>query len=180
MTELATTAANEPKHSPSEKKRRKQEEVTNALNSLPPSDFSILESREGYKISYKGLEFPFASPTLVGAIDLKMRVEMLVQVQETCKNIEWLKRECGFYTDHAYATTTGRSYQDLFINSGLILRQTTALTHERIGTIFKAPDTSVIMAKLSEYLNTISLQKDADNAQALAQVQMRKLSLAER
>lgn len=178
MTELATTAVPEKKLTKAEKKRRNDEEAMSALAALPPSDYSITKDSEGYKVGYKGLNFPFASPTMVGAIDLKKRIEILANVQETCKNIEWFKRECGFYTDKASMTTTGRPYQDLFINSGAVIAKTTALTHERITDIFGVQNTKEIMGVLSEYLNTISAQKDIEMAQSRNRARM--VHLAER
>jgi hypothetical protein len=89
-------------------------------------------------------------------------MEVLLTVQEACKKIILLQKECEFYTKKA-DYTPNKNYHDLFIDSGIIplLNRTTALTHERLEIIFATQNTKKIMEELSRYLNAIVEKKAA-------------------
>ena len=127
------------------------------ITPLTPSDFQIIKDKDGFKVKHQEDVFPFATKTPEAALDFKHRMEVLLTVQETCKKIILLQKECEFYTDKA-DHTVGKKYHDLFIDSGIIplLNRTTALTHERLETIFTTNKTKNIVDELSVYLNAIA------------------------
>ncbi|MDD2745322.1 MAG: hypothetical protein PHU93_02180 [Candidatus Gracilibacteria bacterium] len=124
---------------------------------LTPSDFQIIKDKDGFRVKHQEDVFPFPIQTPEAALDFKHRMEVLLTVQETCKKIILLQKECEFYTDKA-DHTIGKKYHDLFIDSGIIplLNRTTALTHERLETIFTTNKTKNIVDELSVYLNAIA------------------------